>query len=229
MIRVNLLPVKQARRRSAGRTQLFVFGGLLLLMVMVFGLLWLLASSELSRVQKDVANLEQGVKAAKEEVKDAEELKKQKKDLEDQLGVLDKLEASRTGPVKVLDEFQGVLSPPRNEEDRFAQLAKEWNVDWDPRRVWVDTLIEKDGKFTLTGGAVDTIDVAEFLQRLISADHFDKVELKFVQSESSKDGPRYVKYELNGDVLYAPKPKVEEAAPATPKGKKTKTPAKKKG
>ena len=71
MIRVNLLPVKQARRRSAGRTQLFVFGGLLLLMVMVFGLLWLLASSELSRVQKDVANLEQGVKAAKEEVKDA--------------------------------------------------------------------------------------------------------------------------------------------------------------
>lgn len=206
MIRVNLLPIKQARRRSAGRTQLLVFGGLIALEVLVILLLWVIAQSDLDRVQKQVQQYEAEVAAAKKEVKDAKQLEQQKEQLTKQLAVLDRLEAQRSGPVRVLDEFQSIMSPPRNEEDRFAQLQKNWNVDWDPRRLWVESLQESEGSFTLEGQAVNADDVAEFLQRLTTAKHFYDVQLQVVEASKSSgrsgDAP-VVKFQINGKISYA--------------------------
>jgi type IV pilus assembly protein PilN len=208
MIRVNLLPIKQARRRSAGRTQLLVFGGLIALEVLVVLLLWGIAQSDLDRVEKQVQQYKAEVKAAKAEVKDAKQLEEQKEQLTKQLSVLDQLEAQRSGPVRVLDEFQAIMSPPRNEEDRFAQLQKNWNVDWDPRRLWVEKLTENDGSFTMEGEAVNADDVAEFLQRLTTADHFQNVQLEVVQatkaSGSAGEAP-VVSFRINGEISYAGK------------------------
>ncbi len=205
MIRVNLLPIKQARRRSAGRTQLLVFGGLIALEVLVVLLLWVIAQSDLEREQERVTQFEAEVKAAKKEVQDAKQLEQQKKQLSEQLAVLDRLEAQRSGPVRVLDEFQAMMSPPRNEEDRFAQLQKNWNVDWDPRRLWVESLKESEGSFSLEGHAVNADDVAEFLQRLTTADHFYDVQLQVVEATRSS-GPSgeapVVQFVINGKISY---------------------------
>ena len=208
MIRVNLLPIKQARRRSAGRTQLVMFGALIGLEIAVILLLWLIAESDLEREQKRVQQFQAEVAAAKEEVKDAKQLEAQKEQLQKQLAVLDRLEAQRSGPVRVLDEFQAIMSPPRNEEDRFAQLQKNWNVDWDPRRLWVEKLIEMGGSFKLVGKAVNADDVAEFLQRLTTAEHFYEVQLDVVQAEKSarsSDGTSIVSFTINGKISYAGK------------------------
>lgn len=216
MIRVNLLPIKQARRRSAGRTQLAMFAGLIGLEIAVILLLWVIAEADLEREQKRVQQFQAEVAAAKEEVKDAKQLEAQKDQLQKQLAVLDRLEAQRSGPVRVLDEFQAIMSPPRNEEDRFAQLQKNWNVDWDPRRLWVESLVESGGNFTLTGKAVNADDVAEFLQRLTTADHFYDVQLDVVQAEKTgmaKDGTSIVSFSIRGKIGYAGKP-----APAAPGG-----------
>lgn len=203
MIRVNLLPIRQARRRSAGKTQLFVFVGLILLEAVVVLGLWAIADSDLSKVTSQVAQYEQEVKQAKAEVQDAKQLEQQKEQLTKQLAVLDQLEAARSGPVRVLDELQAMMSPPRNEEDRFAQLQKNWNVDWDPRRLWLESLKETSGKFTLEGGAVSADDVAEFLQRLTTADHFTNVQLNVVQAEGgSGSASNGVTFSLHGEIVY---------------------------
>ena len=206
MIRVNLLPYRQQRKRSAGKAQLAVFAAVLGLEVLTIGALWLLASSELETQQNRVAQYEADVKKAKAEVKDAKQLEAQKEQLQKQLAVLDRLEAQRSGPVRVLDEFQAMMSPPRNEEDRFEQLQKNWNVDWDPRRLWIETLKEKDGGFSMTGSAVNADDVAEFLQRLSTAEFFDKVQLDFVQADNVKSGgTQTVSFSLKGKIIYAGK------------------------
>lgn len=215
MIRVNLLPIKQARRRSAGRTQLIVFASLLLAEIAVLALLFVIDSSELSRLQKEVNTLTAQVEQDKAAVKNAQELEAKKSLLTQQLTVLSELEAKRTGPVKVLDELQSIMSPPRNEEDRFAQLQNNWNVDWEPRRLWIESITEANGEFDMTGLAVNADDVAEFLQRLATADHFSDVELKFVEArEASKDETgRTVTFELRGMITYNPAP-----APVAPEG-----------
>jgi type IV pilus assembly protein PilN len=198
MIRVNLLPIRQARRRAAGKTQLAVFGGIVAFEVFVLLSLWVFAEADLDRANKQVAQYQAEVAAAKEEVKDAQQLEAQKTQLEKQLGVLDRLEAQRTGPVRVLDEFQAMMSPPRNEEDRFAQLQKNWNVDWDPRRLWVEKLSEKQATFELQGNAVNADDVAEFLQRLTTAEYFEQVELDQVQAKDEN-----VEFKIGGKINYA--------------------------
>ena len=105
--------------------------------------------------------------------------------------------------VKRLDELQAMLSPPRNEEDRFAQLQKNWNVDWDTSRLWVRDFAESKGQFQMSGGAVNADDVAEFFQRLTTAKHFKKAKLAFVRATKAKGaGPRLVDFEISGVLTY---------------------------
>jgi type IV pilus assembly protein PilN len=202
MIRVNLLPYRQQRKRSAGKAQLALFAGVFALEIVVVLSLWIFATYDLEREQSRVTQYQQEVATAKEEVKDAQQLEAQKAQLQKQLSVLDRLEAQRSGPVRVLDEFQAMMSPPRNEEDRFAQLQKNWNVDWDPRRLWVEKLAEKDGRFSLNGSAVNADDVAEFLQRMATAEYFDNVELDIVEAKEA-DGTPTVTFKIRGDIVYA--------------------------
>ncbi len=210
MIRVNLLPIKQARRRSAGKVQLWMFAAVIITELLVLGLLWFIAESDLDREKQKVEQYRQDVAAAREAVKDAQQLEAQKQQLQQQLSVLAKLEAQRSGPVRVLDELQAMLSPPRNEEDRFAQLQKNWNVDWDTRRLYLESVVEKGGKFTMSGTAVNADDVAEFLQRLTTAEHFKNVQLDVVQAQNRKDSARTVSFTIHGQISYA----------GTPAGKK---------
>ncbi len=207
MIRVNLLPIKQARRRSAGRTQLIVFVALILAEIAVLALLYVIETSEADKLKSEVATLTQQVEKDKADVKNAEELQAKEKQLTQQLSVLTELEAKRTGPVRVLDELQAILSPPRNEEDRFAQLQNNWNVDWDSRRLWIESLEENSGSFEMTGLAVNADDVAEFLQRLSTAKHFTDVELNVVEAKQQKganDTTRTVTFSVNGKITYNP-------------------------
>jgi type IV pilus assembly protein PilN len=226
MIRVNLLPIKQARRRTAGKTQLAVFAAVLLSEIALLVLIWVTTTSDLSKLQEDVARNEQAVKVAKNEVKDAEQLQKDRDALTQQLTILADLERQRSGPVRVLDELQAMVSPPRNEEDRFAQLRKNWNVEWDTRRLWIESTKETNGAFILKGGAVNADDVAEFLQRLSTGQYFYDVELDVVTAVVSKgrnEGDRTVTFELRGKVSYSGRP-APGAAPeaASAKGKKKK-------
>lgn len=216
MIRVNLLPIKQQKRRSAGRAQLFIFVGLIVLEVLVLGLLYLTESSQLEKRNEEVAQSQREVQKAQAEVKDAEQLEQQKKQLTQQLEVLDKLESQRSGPVRVLDELQAMLSPPRNESDRFNQLQKNWNVEWDSRRLWIKSFGEKDGQFNLTGAAVNADDVAEFLQRLTTGDHFYDVELDVVQSEGQNAD--LVSFVIFGKLDYSGKANAESATAKAGKG-----------
>lgn len=202
MIRVNLLPIKQQKRRSAGRAQLVVFTVLILAELAVLGLLYLNESSQLEKRQAEVMHSQQEVEKAQAAVKDAEQLEKQKEQLTQQLAVLDRLEAQRSGPVRVLDELQSMLSPPRNESDRFNQLQKNWNVEWDARRLWIASFSENEGKFNLNGSAVNADDVAEFLQRLSTGRHFYDVELDVVQTAGGQ-GTRTVTFKIYGKLDYA--------------------------
>lgn len=207
MIRVNLLPIKQARRRSAGRTQLFVFALLLVVEVLAITAIYLTTNAELESRLTEVAQHDANVKAAKKEVEDAKTLEQEAERLAQQLKVLDDLEQNRSGPVRLLDELQGILSPPRNEEDRFAQLQKNWNVEWDTRRLWLEKLDDKDSKFAMEGYAGNADDVAEFLQRLGTARHFRDIQLDIVEAASMGGGQgqaaaRTVKFKINGSINY---------------------------
>lgn len=216
MIRVNLLPIKQARRRSAARSQLIVFALLVVAELVIFAVLFATTSTELGKREDELAGKRQVVDETKKELADVTTLEQEAEKLSAQLQTLAKLESNRTGPVRVLDELQSILSAPRNEEDRFAQLQRNWNVEWDPRRLWLEEIKEKDGQFEMTGMAGNPDDVAEFLQRLSSAKHFHNIQLDVVESSSSKGTNtsveiRLVKFRILGAISYTGEAPVAEA------------------
>lgn len=210
MIRINLLPVKETQIQSAGRQQVLLFAAVLLAVVGIMAALYLNKASELEDLNKQVNELRAKVEQSKTEVANADALKKNMETLEKQLDVLRKLELQRTGPVKVLDELQSILSPPRGEEDRFAQLQKNWNVEWNTERLWLTSTIEKNQSFEMKGSAINADDVAEFLQRLTTSKHFQNIQLDFVEAKTAKTAAgrasrdiKYVIFRITGDLSYS--------------------------
>lgn len=205
MIRVNLLPIKKARKRSAARNQLIIFTVLILAEVAACAVIYLSESNQLDTLQAEVQQNQQQVKQAEKAVEDANRLKQRQQQLEQQLSVLQELEDKRTGPVRMLDELQAMLSPPRTKEEGYAQARKNWNTEWDTRRLWVQNFEEAKGGFDMTGFAINADDVAEFLQRLTTAQHLYDVQLDFVKA-TSKGGAKdqeMVEFHITGKVSYS--------------------------
>ncbi|MGM0555111.1 MAG: PilN domain-containing protein [Myxococcota bacterium] len=207
MIRVNLLPIKKARKRSAARNQLIIFTVLILAELAACAVIFLSESNRLDTLQSEVQQNQQQVKKAEKAVADANKLKQRQQQLEQQLSVLQELEEKRTGPVRMLDEIQAMLSAPRTKEEGYAQARKNWNTEWDTRRLWVQTFEESEGGFDMTGFAINADDVAEFLQRLTTAEHLYDVQLDYVKATSKGGGGRnsedMVEFHITGDVSYS--------------------------
>ena len=227
MIRINLLPVKETQIQSAGRQQVLLFAAVLLAVIAIMAVLYVNKASEVQTLKDQVAEVNVKVTQVKAETSSAGKLKTQMETLEKQLDVLRKLELARTGPVKVLDELQAMMSPPRNEEERFAQLQRNWNVEWNTERLWVNSMIEKNQTFEIKGAAINADDVAEFLQRLTTSKHFQSIQLDFVEAKlaKSKTGRaaremKYVNFRITGDLSYSGEkvvrvdPKAAAQAPA---------------
>lgn len=210
MIRINLLPITEELKTQQGRTQLLLFAGVILAVLGVFVLLYFNKSSELDKLNKQVIENQNKVKVTKRLVADVGTLKKRAETLQKQLDVLNKLEMQRSGPVKVLDELQAILSPPRNADARFEQAKKNWNAEWDTRRLWLETLSEKGQAFEMAGAAVNADDVAEFLQRLTTSKHFQNIKLDYVEANEKRVSQgraartvRYVTFRITGDLSYS--------------------------
>ncbi len=200
MIRVNLLPVRKARRRSQGRMQLILFGGVLLILMAILAVVHLYYHDQLNQWQDEVSDAEATIAELEEETAGIEELEREARQLSAQLEALNELEARRVGPVQMLDELQAMLSPPRDEEARVAQMRRDWNVEWDTRRLWIDSFEEGDGGFTLDGYAGNADDVAEFLQRMTTAVYFGNVELDYIDRQGGD--AELVSFHLRGELDY---------------------------
>ena len=164
MIRINLLPFREARRRAELRDQL---GLVALAIVMAAGLsvmLQLWSAARLSRARNEVARIEKKIGEYAPEMDQLRGFEGKKAEVERKLGVIRGLERSRSGPVRALDE-----------------LATNT-----PDRLWITRLEARGSTMDLAGFSLDNEVVAEFLTALGSSEHFGQVDLQgteFVQRE----------------------------------------------
>jgi len=222
MIRINLLPTKKHQETEDSKRQLLLFGVLLVVVcvVLYFPLQW--KQAELAEVQGKNAQTQKEITKLKETLSDVEKSTKERDSMKEQLNVLMSLERNRSGPVRVLDEMQLILSAPRNELEALTFDNRGWNTKWEPGRLWFNSFKETGGRFLLKGGARSSDDVAEFLQRLSSSGYFSDVQLiEALQKSSAADKIDYIAFEVVGSLSYNPKNKSEEPE-AEKKGKKGK-------
>ena len=146
MIHINLLPVRQEKKREVGRQFLVVVGGALLL-TLLGNWLWYdgLASEEKKNAQR-MAATQARIAELEKVIGEVDKINARKKDVQAKLAILADLRKQRTGPVRMLDALSTAI----------------------PKKVWLTGFDEKSSAVKMTGRAVSHEDVAEFMRALQS-------------------------------------------------------------
>lgn len=160
MIRINLLPRAKGRPTKPQydmRAQVLLGVGVIL--ITVAGCWWYAASldSTLEVQQEEKRGREKQVAQLKEQVKQVLDFEQKKKLLEEKNRVIDQLEQSRVGPVKVLDHVSQSL---------------------EPLKVWLTRLGLSADTVELEGKALTNDDVVDFVNNLRRTDYFAGINLQ---------------------------------------------------
>ena len=204
MIRINLLPIRAAKKRQHGRLQLMVGGVLLLAECLVLLFLFQSRTQERKNLESRVLARQQEETARQQIQAEVNELESQLTQLGELTAAMQTLEAARTGPVGVLDALKRMINRPANAADAREQRELDWNMNWQPESVWISSFVEIDDTVTITGAALTVTDAAEFAIRISSSDHFSMVRLgsHHIQGEDSPIGANY-DFEITAILSYA--------------------------
>lgn len=211
MIRINLLPVKAAKKREAGQRQLLagvVVFSLALVGVIVFH------GTEVNAINNTKAQNEatkQAIERLKQELGDYDKVKAAVDELKKQREAIKKLQANRAGPVYLMREMSDILTkgkgPAINKESYESQLKKDptsgFNTNWETRRVWLLSYEERAHNVKIKGAAKSDEDVAEFLKRLKQSPFFSDVYWQGTQPQvDTKLNVSYVTFDVTCKVGY---------------------------
>lgn len=202
MIRINLLPVRQDVKRQYGKQQLLL--GVLLIGVELAVLFMLHGNNQdsLADAKHDADNLQVEVDRLTQQAAALDNLNEQKEQLENLANVLENLEVNRSGPVAVMDELKEMLNAPANDLQAVAQSRRDWDTEWDPRSVWISSLVEEAGEVGIVGKALTNDDVAEFTVRLASSHYFSNVRLDNTRASSASGLGGVFTFEISANVSY---------------------------
>jgi type IV pilus assembly protein PilN len=217
MVRINLLPDKRQAGRGITATEP---GQLWMVAVIGAAVASIIVCLFIQKVkQNDLAGIlaENGVTqgqidAIAKQISDHPQITARLKELRDREDAIQKLQSARTGPTSTLLELAHLMtvggSGPTTDRDKIEQLKRDnpaevYNVNWDPRRLWLTSYKEADRAVKMGGLARDGEDVSEFERRLKLSDYFTDVKLlpgaKVTDSQSRQE---LFQFELSAKVKY---------------------------
>jgi len=157
MIKINLLPHVSRKKAAVNRqAQLAGLGGVAVVLVLLYA--WWSMVSDSRELRSKIEQTQQELKRYEEITKKVAQFEADKKRLEEKIKTIDRLIASQTGPVRLMDQISRQL----------------------PSEVWLTGLKEAGGRVTLQGYAFTDFAIAEYMTRLQrDAGLFSEVELSF--------------------------------------------------
>ncbi|MFQ5585449.1 MAG: PilN domain-containing protein [Thermodesulfobacteriota bacterium] len=159
MIRINLLPVRAARKKETIRQQLSVAGLSLLLLFIIFGGVYWNRSNRLSEINADISKKEGEVRQLRKKVGELAKIKKQQKLVMEKLAKVEQLESKRKGPVKLFQQVSQAI----------------------PKKAWIESLKETKGGISIAGFAATEEVVADFMRGLEKFPELGRVELDILK------------------------------------------------
>ncbi len=144
MIRINLLPVRHAKKQAMGRNQLVLAGVAVVVGILANAYWYFDRRGENEKLKVQVASVQKEIADLDRIIGEVKNITSEKQQLEDKIKVLDTLKKGRTGPVKMLDAMASAI----------------------PKNVWLKQLAETNGAMNLDGSAISNDDVAEFMKAL---------------------------------------------------------------
>lgn len=163
MIRINLLPFRAARKKENIRRQLTIFALSVVFVLVVMAYYYMKLSTTLSNLRKEEQQIKVELAGYKKTIERINNLEKKIAEIRKKLDVIKDLEKKKTGPVLLLDQI--AMAVPKE-------------------KLWLTSLVEKNGKLTLDGTAMDNETVAVFMTNLENSELITAVDLKSTKLRS---------------------------------------------
>jgi type IV pilus assembly protein PilN len=165
MIRINLLPVREAQKRAKLFTQMAV--ALVALAVVVVGCfgLYVFKATQIAKKKTQIELAQTEINQLKKAIGEVANFENKQKELQGKLDVLIELKDKKNGPVHLLDELVKVL----------------------PDKLWIESFKESGGNISIEGVGLNEETVAVFMKDLESSPYYKDVELKVTQQTKKKE------------------------------------------
>ncbi len=168
MIRINLLPVRAARKKENIRRQISVFFLCVFFFVAVLGYVAYYLSRNISELNAKIEDAQAELTKLQAIVKQVNAMKQELNKLEAKMDIIAMLELNRAGPVQIMDALTSLV------------VAE---------KMWLTSLTEEGGQMSLAGVAMDNKTIADFMTRIEKSPYFKVVDLissKQVQLKKDK-------------------------------------------
>lgn len=194
MLEINLLPVREARRKEDLRQLLMLALFTLLTVGASIGFAHSNLTEEIELSNGRIHQMERDIDQYKPQLDQVAAFRAKKEELEKKIGIIEELDRARSGPVRLLSE-----------------LASRT-----PERLWLTDLSTKGSVIMMKGESLDNDLLALFLRKLGESPYFDQVDLDKTELGKQRSGLRLMSFSIRA-VLVTPKPAspAEEQAPAS--------------
>ena len=180
MIRINLMPTKEGRKKKTGQRTVAIIGLLIGIELLALFFWYSSIESDVQVADAAAATQERRVQQLEKAKKKVEEKQETKEELNRQNVIFDRMKHEKTGPPEMLKFFSYILTKKEdnlyNREELKAQEAAGWASGWDTENLWITELVDMGGLLTIKGDAKSHEDVAEFYRRLETGIYFITVE-----------------------------------------------------
>ena len=204
MIQINLLPVREAKRKADVKQHVLELVFALIVVGAAIGFLHSDLTTKIQTSQNRINQMQNDIEKFKPQLDQVAAFRAKKAELQKKIDVIAGLDRARKGPVRIMDEL----------------------ATHTPERLWLDSVSTKGTTLELTGQSLDNEQVAVFLGSLGDSPYFDNVDLNSTDLGDGPDGLKVVKFKIQATMVTpqtgaepapgAPAAKVPVGAPQSP-------------
>ncbi len=176
MIRVNLLPVRAARKKENVRRQVSIFFLTVFFGICAMGYFFFSLNRAMGELNDQISNAQQELTELKAISRKVKEIKDKLDKLNAKMDIIQKLDTNRTRSVRIMDALTSLV---------VAQ------------KMWLTNLKDTGGRMTLNGVAVDNKTIADFMRRLEGSPYFDQVNLVSSKQVAMGEGRKFNGFNIN--------------------------------
>lgn len=173
MIKINLLPVRAAKKKETAVQQITIFCVSLAVVLVVCGALYVVKLGQISSAKNDISAANTKINELKIRIGKLEELKTLKDQVKKKLDVLTQLRKNKTGPAQ-----------------RLATLS-----EITPEQLWLTAYTETGDNIKISGVAFSEDLIAQFMRSIQASNDFTGVEL-IVSEQKELNGSKVKSFEL---------------------------------
>ena len=197
MIHINLLPVRQIKKRLRAVNELIVFALSLAVLLVGIGIASGVVAHTISSLNQDIVQLTAKKNSYNPILKQIAELKKTKLNLEAKINTIKKLKKGSQVTVRILDELAN--RTPSN-------------------RIWLKSLKQTGNSLKLDAVALDNATIAQYMDSLGTSPLFSVADLDSTK-QIEVAGQKLKSFSLNVGITTAPAEEGKHQGPASGGGK----------